>query len=267
MNKNPNIRQIVILAVVLCLGFGLLFSLILRDSYEFKGLSLSENPTLRPSYDVNGVALPPDPAFIMMRPTEVARVPIATRFDMPLGSEHGALSYDYQPFMMFNSERQSNHLGEDHNGIGGMDTDLGDSVYAVAAGRVIYSGNAEHGWGNVIIIAHRLPDGSEFQSFYAHLEHRFAINRTNVLRGEEIGTVGNGDGAYPAHLHFEIRASHNPNPGRGYFTEALNRLDPTGTIQKHRNAPADLLNPSPKIVRSTEFRSPVPMLPPPVRIE
>jgi murein DD-endopeptidase MepM/ murein hydrolase activator NlpD len=62
------------------------------------------------------------------------------------------------------------------------------------------------------------------------------------VRGEQIGTVGKGGGAYPAHLHFEVRDSLSPNPGPGYFTSALNRWDPSATVIKRRGAADDLLN-------------------------
>ena len=263
MNKNPNLRHIIALAVVMCLGMGLLFTLILKESNVFRGLSMSKMPGHRLSYDSNGVALPHDPAFILMRPLEVARVPTATRFDPPLGSEHAAFTHVAWPYPEHGMFLPT--VGEDHNGIGGMDTDQGDPVYAVAAGRVIYSGDAKGEWGNVIILAHRLPDGSEIQSVYGHLERRYAICRTNVRRGEEIGTVGKGNGKHPAQLHLVMRSSHSPNPGRWRprSTVALNRIDPAKMIAENRNAPADLLNPSPKIIRSTEFFTPPPPMPTP----
>ena len=68
------------------------------------------------------------------------------------------------------------------------------------------------------------------------------------MRGEQIGTIGKGGGAYPAHLHFEVRRSLCPNPGRGYFTEMMNRLDPSGTVVKFRNAADELLNVGPQEV-------------------
>src|SRR4051794_17584066 len=54
-----------------------------------------------------------DPAFQFVSPLELASLPTAGRFDFPIGSEHGALSYNAQPFT------ESRHLGDDLNGIGG----------------------------------------------------------------------------------------------------------------------------------------------------
>jgi murein DD-endopeptidase MepM/ murein hydrolase activator NlpD len=66
-----------------------------------------------------------------------------------------------------------------------------------------------------------------------------------VARGGKIGIVGTANGYYPAHLHFEIRASDGVDTGAGYAAERLNRLDPAATISALRNAKDDELSPSP----------------------
>src|ERR1700676_103618 len=75
-----------------------------------------------------------DPAFQLPLPLDLASLPTAARFDFPLGSENGAMSYNAQPFT------QNHHLGDDLNGIGGENSDLGDPVHAVADGRVLLAG-------------------------------------------------------------------------------------------------------------------------------
>src|ERR1044071_7120258 len=67
-----------------------------------------------------------DPAFQVSSSFELASLPVATRFDFPLGSEHGALTYNAQRFT------ENRHLGDDLNGIGGENSDLGDPIYAVS---------------------------------------------------------------------------------------------------------------------------------------
>lgn len=187
---------------------------------------------------------PLDPAFVRLTPLEVATLPLATRFDMPMGSEHGALTYNARSF------RISRHLGDDLNGIGGGNSDLGALVYAAGAGRVVYAGIPGPGWGKMILIAHRLPDGDELgpviQTMYAHLQSIRVQAGQNVQRGHEIGTVGTAEGAYLAHLHFEVRLGPYVNPGQGYADTPLNRVAPEQFIRSHRGAGLDILNPAPE---------------------
>ncbi len=189
-------------------------------------------------------AKPLDPAFHRLTAREIATLPLAPRFDHPLGSEHGALAYNAQPF------RITRHLGDDFNGIGGQNSDLGDPVYAAGAGRVVFARNVGGGWGNMVILAHRVPDpGGDWkvwQTVYAHLEEIQVRLGEAVERGRPIGTVGTADGRYlAAHLHFEVREGPYVNPGVGYADTPMNRASPERFLFEHRGAPEDLLNPPP----------------------
>jgi hypothetical protein len=62
------------------------------------------------------------PAFRVASAMELASLPTATRFDFPLGTENGAMAYNAQPFT------ENRHLGDDLNGIGGENSDLGDPI-------------------------------------------------------------------------------------------------------------------------------------------
>lgn len=185
-----------------------------------------------------------DVAFQRLTPREIAVLPLATRFDHPLGSEHGALTYDAQPF------RVTRHLGDDLNGIGGQNSDLGDPVFAVGAGRVVLAQDVGGGWGNMVILAHRVraqekqPVAKVIQSVYAHLDEIKVRPGETVKRGDQIGSVGTGGGKYLAHLHFEIREGPYPGPGVGYADVPMNRVSPTRFLFENRGAPEDLLNPA-----------------------
>lgn len=188
---------------------------------------------------------PLDPAFLRLSPLEVAGLPLAVRFDHPMGSHHAALTYNAQPF------RISRHLGDDLNGIGGGNSDLGDAVYAAGAGRVVYAGIPGQGWGKMVILAHRVPDLEDltqarvYQTVYAHLDEILVKPDALVQRGEKIGTVGTGGGLYLAHLHFEIREGPYVNPGQGYADSPLNRVSPETFIRQRRGAPDWQLNAPP----------------------
>ena len=177
-----------------------------------------------------------EPAFQMPSPFELASLPVATRFDFPLGSEHGALTYNAQHFT------ENHHLGDDLNGIGGENSDLGDPIYAVADGRVLLARDGGPGWGNVIIVLHAIEENGTrryVQSYYAHCQELLVRAGDEVHRGQKIATVGTAGGQYFAHLHFEMRQFITPFIGPGYREKTNGWLNPTDFIRKHRAAPED----------------------------
>ena len=172
----------------------------------------------------------------LVSPIELAALPTATRFDFPLGTEHGVLAYNAQPFT------ENLHLGDDLNGIGGENSDLGDPVYAVADGRVLLAREGGPGWGNVIIVLHAYEENGQrryLQSFYGHVRRRLVQPNEIVRRGQPIATVGTGGGKYLAHLHFEMREFVTPYLGAGYRQDTRGWIDPSAFLRAHRGAPDD----------------------------
>lgn len=186
-----------------------------------------------------------DHRFHFLSAWQTALIPQATRFDPPLGSEHGGLTYNAQKFWEMNAKRGGHHTGDDLNGIGGMDSDLGDPVFSVADGLVIYAGEPSSGWGKMVVMAHQSPDGSVLHSMYAHLDRIDVARGMLVGRGAPVGTVGTANGMYLAHLHFEMRTSDGVDIGAGYAMYPLNRLDPMATVHMMRHALPHRLSPSP----------------------
>ena len=188
---------------------------------------------------------PFDAAFVRLPPEEIALLPLAASFETPMGGEQGALVYNAQPF------RTTRHLGDDLNGVGGWDSDFGDPVFAAGAGRVVYSGVPGPGWGNMIILAHRVPDPATargwqvYQTVYAHLEKKLVREGEIVQRGRKIGSVGTAEGRYLAHLHFEVRRSRSVYPGAGYADAPLDRVSPEAFVKEHRTAVDAALLPAP----------------------
>jgi murein DD-endopeptidase MepM/ murein hydrolase activator NlpD len=198
----------------------------------------------------------PDHRFHFLPAWQTAQIPRSPRFDPPLGSEHGGLAYNAQKFWEMNEKRGGHHTGDDLNGIGGMNTDLGDPVYSTADGLVLYAGEPSPGWGKLVVIAHGAPDCRTLHSMYAHLDRIDVARGALVARGGRIGTVGTANGYYPAHLHFEMRASDGVDIGAGYAMFPLNRLDPLATVASLRNAAPDALSPSPLARALTESGTP-----------
>ena len=77
---------------------------------------------------------------------------------------------------------------------------LGNKVMAAADGRVVYSGNALPGYGNLIIIKHN----DDYLTAYAHNQSILVKEQQAVRAGEQIATMG-ATGTSSVRLHFEIR--------------------------------------------------------------
>lgn len=188
--------------------------------------------------------------LVLATPGELVQAPVIDGFSAPLGEVNGTMTYDAQPFGAWNADYEGRHTGQDWNGIGGMDTDLGEPVYAAARGLVLYAGRPSDSWGRVVILAHRLPDGRFIETLYAHLGEVTVKPGYFVGRGEKLGTVGKAGPAghfYPAHLHFEMIESMAIEAGMpGYADGAMNRLDPSEMMRRYP-APAGGALPDPYI--------------------
>jgi len=189
----------------------------------------------------------PDMRFHMLSAWQANQIPTISKMDTPMGSENGALVYNAQKFWEMNDKRGGRHTGDDLNGIGGMNTDLGDPVFASADGLVIFAGEPSPGWGNIVVLAHRDPGGKPIRTMYAHLLNIRTTLGSLIARGEVIGTVGTANGYYPAHLHFELSHSDGIPIGSGYVSKPLSRIDPAGFI-------ADLHNPGPEGISPSILR-------------
>lgn len=170
------------------------------------------------------------PNFLLKFPADSFAVPIGET-DFVTEARDNDLWYNAQDF------GENNHLGEDWNKNSGANTDCGEPVYATADGQIVFATNAGPGWGNVVMIEHAATDNTKIQSLYGHLE-TIKITNGTVKKRDLIGTVGNADGRYFCHLHFEIRWSDCPlwnQPGSGYSAERNGWIDPSEFINKINN--------------------------------
>lgn len=140
------------------------------------------------------------------------------------------------------------HPGEDWNGTGGGDTDLGQKVHAVAKGRVVFAQDCGRLWGNVIIIEHTFYENHEklkIRSLYAHLLEIKVSRGEEVRRRQVVATVGQDpEKLYKAHLHLEFRwdsalpATYWPSSeGKNQDWVKLHYAAPTAFTEKHRRTP------------------------------
>lgn len=186
-------------------------------------LGLNENFRAIPS------PLCPPPLFPDGNPFDYwQNLALTEKFSLPVNPPFGQGYYNAQPFW-----RDTYHLGDDWNGVGGGNTDLGDTIYAIGSGTVFLSKDIEGGWGNVIRIVHKYNEKGKvrfYESLYAHCDTIFVDQGQKVELSQPIGTIGNANGTYLAHLHLEVRDSLGLPIGGGYGGDTLGYLDPSRFI-------------------------------------
>lgn len=183
------------------------------------------------------------PQFQATRTSDKANqtlIPLSSGFEYPIGntkrtrkisqSKDGDGWYNAQDFGV------NNHLGEDWNAEAGGNADCGEPVYAASNGTIVFAADAGVGWGNVLIVRHRLSDGTLVETLYGHLQS-FAKTTGDVKIRERLGNIGDAKGAYPCHLHFELRLADCPSwgaVGPGYNENQAGWTDPSNFIDSHR---------------------------------
>ena len=173
---------------------------------------------------------PPPPSISFSGQTAFTK--LADGFDLPIGKPDARGYYKARGF------RAHGHLGEDWDGVGGGDTDLGDPVYAIGDGVVVFARDCHQGWGNVIIVRHAYREGGSVRnvdSLYGHLNKVLVRRGQTVRRGQQIAEIGNAHGLYDAHLHLEVRKNIAIGMSRDKFAQdSSNYYDPTSFIESHR---------------------------------
>ena len=140
------------------------------------------------------------------------------------------------------------HPGEDWNGSGGGDTDLGQDVRSVANGRVVFAKHCGKLWGNVIVIEHLFYENHEkksINSLYAHLKEIKVRAGEKVKRRQLIATIGQDpDKLFSPHLHLELRWNRDLEPtywpssdGKDVAWVRKNYAEPAAFINAHRSLP------------------------------
>ena len=90
----------------------------------------------------------------------------------------------------------------------------GDSVFAAAGGKVVYSGTGLRGYGKLVIIKH----DSNYLSAYAHNRQLLVKEGETVEKGQKIAELGSTDSDRPK-LHFEIRRQGKPVDPANYLPQ------------------------------------------------
>jgi hypothetical protein len=134
--------------------------------------------------------------------------------------------------------------GRRHAGVDYLPDDEEEPVLASADGIVRMAARADsdasHDFGNVVVLEHRLPDGSRVATVYAHLrEAPSAAPGDCLARGARLGTMGRTGAAANVHLHFEVKERPVLGPPYGYTDgdpDGLGYFDPKGFVGKREAA-------------------------------
>jgi len=197
---------------------------------------LNSTRVFSPKSDIVSVPSQRDAPEVMptgSSPLDTGFTKIADGFDFPVGKPEAEGYYKARGF------RPNGHLGEDWDGIRGGDTDLGDPIYSIGDGIVVFARDVHLGWGNVIIVRHAYREGGNVKyidALYGHLNTMLVGRGQRIARGQQIATMGTAHGRYDAHLHFEIRKNLEIGMSRSKFSKDFsNYYDPTQFVAAHRH--------------------------------
>lgn len=94
---------------------------------------------------------------------------------------------------------------------------IGVPIYATGNGVVVEADFSFFGYGNQVVIDH----GFGYKSRYAHL-HKIQVQvGQEVVRGQQIGLLGNSGRSTGPHLHYEVLLRNNPVNPLNYFNDML----------------------------------------------
>ena len=194
---------------------------------EPAAVSAKSLPVQNPAAETMTIAGPANTRF------DTAFTKLADGFDFPVGKP------DAQGYYKARGFRSGGHLGEDWDGVRGGDTDMGDPIFSIADGLVVFARDCHMGWGNVLIVRHSYREGGTVKTvdaLYGHLNSMLVHRGQAIARGQKIATMGNAHGLYDAHLHLEVRKNLEIGMSRSAFARDFsNYYDPTQFIQAHRH--------------------------------
>ena len=177
---------------------------------------------------------------------------LSNGFRLPLGDGNSSEAIDGDGYHVetnfgwYNPSFNAYHLGEDWNGDGGVNGDLGQPVHAISNSVVVERGVLDS-FGNYVILRVDLPapitangiTTSTVYVLYGHLQNPALVKAGDVVSvGQQIGKMGmTGAADGNAHVHLEIRLGtggvYNNTDGYNGSLPA-GWVDPTDFINSHR---------------------------------
>jgi hypothetical protein len=105
--------------------------------------------------------------------------------------------------------------GDKHEGLDLSNRASGGEIRAVAPGLVVCTRTGwAGGWGNMVVLAHRMPGGDLLFSLFAHmLPGSIAVREGEVVAlGQPLGRIGSTGHSSGPHLHLEFREIAQSRP-------------------------------------------------------
>jgi len=149
-----------------------------------------------------------------------------TSFRFPCGDSLGHGYYIATHFQQENSNGK--HLGIDVSGIGGGNSDLGDTIYSIGHGIVALAEDYDLSY---LSVYYKFA-GHIVKAIYYHCDTILCKTGQLVPKGYPIATIGNR-GTYLAHLHLEIASDTCITLG-GYG-EPESFIDPEHLLPFYKN--------------------------------
>lgn len=142
--------------------------------------------------------------------------------------------------------------GRRHTGID-LPVSFGTPIGAGGVGTVGYAGWNSGGYGNLVVVRHRLG----FESWYAHLSRIAVSVGQPVAGGTVLGWVGSTGRSTGPHLHFEVRRLGTPIDPVPYLLSAVSaRAGRDGTASRATGGARPLVCPPNADARMTRDTDP-----------
>lgn len=122
-------------------------------------------------------------------------------------------------------------VADRHTGVDIPDPE-GTPIGAAVVGTVIYAAYNGGGYGNLVVIQHRLG----YTSWYGHMSSITAYIGEEVVGGTRIGYVGQTGDATGLHLHLEVRHYDTPIDPAPLLLPTVAR--PATTMRHMRHGPS-----------------------------
>jgi len=167
----------------------------------------------------------------------LVRWPAASLWRLPVGDSRDLSQQSAPGEAAYVATRNIGGSGG-HQGADLSNRQSGGDVRAAADGVVVFAGQRapDHGYGEHVVLAHRLPEGGLVYTVYAHLAEGTVVVSSGALvrGGERLGRVGRTGVATSPHLHFEVRLAGDPQER----WEKAKVVDPLAFVGAHQASAA-----------------------------